>query len=686
MKTPRLSFFTLALFGVAFVLSSIRSTSAQPAIIWEAFNDYRPSDQTHLNVSGYDLRLFDDGGPLADFATGLPLDASVYVISESSPDDFGANTPVNAGSPADELFGGKVDVGNEGLPGLRDSNDVSLIIQFEGLDPTKRYNFRATASRGGGYDDRWAVYSIHEADAFVEAHVDGSDNQNIITKGTFDSADLEPNQVALNSGDNKVGSLVGWDNIEPGANGIFQVEARQYRGATPFGDSTASNYAYGFTAIYIAEIESSGNLRVTENPASQIVPAGQTVTLQVVASSPQAIEYQWQKAAAGTTDYSDIAGATQATYTTPALTVADDGTLFRSNITSGGSSTTSGEATINVDGTIPTIAEIRGSLNFNAVHLVFSESLKLEQLADVANYSISGGLTITAAIAQSSTAARILTSGQTAGDRYTVTVNNLQDLGGNTIAANSARSFTAFSEQPGTVGLEIWNNSAPGQTDPNDLKTDPRYPDSPDEEFVTTTFDSEEAFPNGPRNTYGGRFRAWLTPAETGDYEFFLQSDGGSELHVGENDDFAVIADVDRFPDASAGGGSLFQEPGIDDSVTFPINLKAGQRYAILAIWKESNGPDYFQLAWRNFNDFTFAEELTPIPTEFLSFYGPSPVSDEPGEITRIALEGGQVILEWTGGTSLQSSSDLTTWTDEAGATSPLSVTPTGAKFYRIRN
>lgn len=686
MKTHRLSFLTLGLFGFVFVLFLLRSTNAQPAVIWEAYNDYRPSDQTHLNVSGYDLRLFDDGGPLADFATGFPLDASVYVVSESSPDDFGANTPVNPGSPADELFGGKVDVGNEGLPGLRDSNDVSLIIQFEGLDPTKRYNFRATASRGGGYDDRWAVYTIHEAEAFVEAHVDGSDNQNIITKTTFDTADLEPNQVALNSGDNKAGSLVGWDNIEPGPDGMFQVEARQYRGATPFGDSTASNYAYGFTAIYLAEIESSGNLRVTENPASQIVPAGQTATLQVVASSPQSIQYQWQKAAAGSSDFSDISGATQATYTTPTLTVADDGTVFRSNISSGNSSTTSGEATINVDGTIPSVVGVQGSINFNAVHLIFSEPMKLDVLANSANYTISGGLTVTAAIAQSTTTARLLTSDQTSGDRYTVTANNLEDLAGNMIPAGTARSFTAFTEQPGSVGLEVWNNTEPGNTNPDDLQTDPRYPDSPDEEFVTTTFDSEEVIPNGPKNTYGGRFRAWLTPTETGDYEFFLQSDGGSELHIGEDDDFTSLEDIDRFPDAFAGGGSLFIEPGIDDSVTFPINLKAGQRYAIMALWKEANGPDYMQVAWRNFTDFTFAEELKPIPTEFLSFYAPPPASEEPGVITRIALEGGQVILEWTGGTSLQSSDDLTTWTDEAAAVSPLSITPTNAKFYRIRN
>ena len=140
----------------------------------------------------------------------------------------------------------------------------------------------------------------------------------------------------------------------PRADGQFAIEAQQYTGPAPFGNPSAAPYGYGFGAIYLAEIESTGSLKITENPANQSVPAGKSAMLKVVATSPRAITYEWQKAAPGGTAFSDISGATQATHTTPALTVADHGSKFRANLTSGSSKATSGEASINVDGTIPT--------------------------------------------------------------------------------------------------------------------------------------------------------------------------------------------------------------------------------------------------------------------------------------------------------------------------------------------
>lgn len=659
---------------------------AQAPPIWEAFNDYRPTDGvTHPNASIYDLRLTDEGGILRNIATGDDLEASVWVVVEGdgTPDDFGANSPVNAGSPADKLFAGKVDIGNAGLPGVRNSLNTKLILRFDGLDPTKRYSFAGTVSRGGNYNDRWSVFTISGTDAFVAAHEDGSANLNIFTKATFPASDLAPNQVALNSGENKVGSLVRWDNIEPGADGSFMIEAQQYVGVAPFGNPSAAAYGYGFNAIYLAKHESTGNLRVTENPASQDVPAGTTATFTVAGSSPSAITYQWQKAAPGSSTFADIAGATQASYTTPALAVADHGSKFRCVLSSGGNRATSGEATLGVDGVIPAVTGIRGSVNLNSIYVSFSEPMKLAMLANKDNYTVSGGVTVNSAVAIDPQNARLLTSQQTGNTRYTVTVKDVEDVAGNKVPASSSVSFTGYTVQTGVAGLEVWNNILGGTA--QDLRNDARYPASPDLDFTAATFDSTLVIPDGPNNTYGGRFRAWLTPEETAEYEFFLRCDDGGEFRISPDDKFDTLDSIEI--EATAVDSTLgdpFQEPGFDLSTSIPIALVKDTRYAIQMIWKESNGNDHGQVAWRKVGDTTPADQLTPIPSRFLSYFGAPPApADEPA-ILRSALENSQFVIEWKGGI-LQSSPDLVTFTDETTATSPLRVAPSGNRFYRVK-
>jgi hypothetical protein len=688
MNTTLPSITLRGCLSLAAFLTFSALVNAQPVIRWEAFNDYRPTDGvTSPNATIYDLRITDDGGPLKDIKTGndLPVSVVVLVEGDGTPDDFGALSPVNANTPADKLFKGKVDLGNSGLPGIRANLNTKLILNFTGLDPTKRYNFRGTVCRGGNYNDRWSFFTISGADAYVTAHEDGSVNKNIITKATFPTATLATNQVALNSGDNKAGSLVGWDNIEPGADGTFAIEAQQYVGPAPFGTPSAGPYGYGFNAIYLAEIESTGALKITENPANQNLPAGTTATLKVVATSPQTISYQWQKAAPGSSTFADVAGATLATYTTPVLTVADNGSKFRSRLSSGTSQTTSGEATISVDGVIPKIAKVTGSINFNSVYVTFSEPMKLDMLANRANYAASGGLSINSVVVLDPTSARLLTSKQVSGTKYDVTINNIEDLAGNKVASNSSGSFTGFSVQTGIVGVEVWKTI--GGSAVLDLRNNARYPNEIDADYVTTTFDSLLVVPAVPdNNTYAGRIRAWLTPEETGQYEFFLRADDQGELRISLDDKFDNLDDPNGIPDASdTTAADTFQEPGIDGSTSAPIQLVKGQKYALQMIWKEGNGTDYGQVAWRKVGDTTPADQLLPIPSKFLSYYGPTTSVNGGSLFTKFALQAGKVVLEWTGGGTLQSSDDLKTWKDETGTASPVSVTPSGAKFYRVK-
>jgi len=86
-------------------------------------------------------------------------------------------------------------------------------------------------------------------------------------------------------------------------------------------------------ALQIGEVEAFGtvegtaSLQITKQPADTAVGVGQTASFSVTAGAPGGdpakITYQWQKEGV------DIVGATNATYTTPPLLIADDGKKFR---------------------------------------------------------------------------------------------------------------------------------------------------------------------------------------------------------------------------------------------------------------------------------------------------------------------------------------------------------------------
>ena len=116
--------------------------------------------------------------------------------------------------------------------------------------------------------------------------------------------------------------------------------------------------------------------RITTQPASQTVTAGQTATFAVVASGTAPLSYQWQKNGA------NIAGATSASYTTPATTSTDNGSTFQVVVSNTAGSITSNAATLTVNpaAVAPTIT------------------------AQPANQTVTAGQTATFAVAASGTA------------------------------------------------------------------------------------------------------------------------------------------------------------------------------------------------------------------------------------------------------------------------------------------
>jgi hypothetical protein len=88
---------------------------------------------------------------------------------------------------------------------------------------------------------------------------------------------------------------------------------------------------------------------ITAQPANQTVTAGQTASFTAVATGTAPLSYQWQKNSV------NIAGATAASYTTPATTMSDSGSTFRVVVSNTAGAATSATATLTVNAVAPSI-------------------------------------------------------------------------------------------------------------------------------------------------------------------------------------------------------------------------------------------------------------------------------------------------------------------------------------------
>jgi len=100
------------------------------------------------------------------------------------------------------------------------------------------------------------------------------------------------------------------------------------------------------------------------------------------------------------------------------------------------------------DTTPPTINSANAS-NETTVGIIFSEGLDQTTAETLSNYSISPALSISDATLQNNNQVILTTGSQESGTAYTVTVNNVEDLNGNVIIANSTVNFTGYTPGSG---------------------------------------------------------------------------------------------------------------------------------------------------------------------------------------------------------------------------------------------
>jgi hypothetical protein len=82
---------------------------------------------------------------------------------------------------------------------------------------------------------------------------------------------------------------------------------------------------------------------ITSPPANTTVIVGATARFRVTAAGSAPLHYQWRKNGA------DIPGATKTSYTTPAVTLDDNGSLFSVIVTNSAGSVTSSDAVLTVN-------------------------------------------------------------------------------------------------------------------------------------------------------------------------------------------------------------------------------------------------------------------------------------------------------------------------------------------------
>ncbi len=170
-------------------------------------------------------------------------------------------------------------------------------------------------------------------------------------------------------------------------------------------------------------------------------------------------------------------------------------------------------------------------------------------------------------------------------------------------------SFTTTLPGLGKAIASRWNNI--NGTTLDNLKNDPRYPNNPDVTEEVTKFEW-----NGPDlNNYGGRIEAWLYVPVTGDYTFWLASDDNGELWLSTDDDSSNIKLIASVP----GWTNLNEWTKYASQKSQPIPLIGGEKYYIMALWKEGGGGDHCQGAWQG----PGIPAITVIPGANLSVFEP---------------------------------------------------------------
>lgn len=609
MKTIRLFPLCIAaLMAMVATLAMPKLADAQTTN-WVAYNNHRagPTVPPHVPTpnswgTAPNVTLIDMGdpgnaaGPLTDFLTGNQLSATLTVARTGANDGFGAiGRPVPTNTPMARLFLRICDLAVDGLVGVRNTGGDQRFVTmtFSGLDPAKRYVFRGTSARNGGYGTRWSMAAI-SADGYTDAHINGAGGPGVLTRNNFPASDLLAGEAAFNSGANPEGAVVGWNDIAPFPDGTFVITQDGYHRAIPGGVANGP-YGYAFTAMMLAEVEIVAPT-ITANPAaSTTVEQNRPFSLSVAATGAP-LNYQWYKGDV------EIPGATFATYSVPQAQVSDSG-MYSAVVYNALARRTSTVAQVSVfaDIAAPTVETIfsyptvdaNGVATLDQIIIEFNEPVTSASVGSLASYTVpGGGNPVSVIVTNERSVVLVLGTPLVEDTDYSVTLSGAADMVGN-VANSSSPSFHSWVAGPGNgLLMESYPTDDPTLT-VESLFTDPDYPNNPDRRDQLRAFDTRLVYPDDARDNYGARISGVFIPPVSGDWRFFVRMPVFGVLYLNPNGtDEAGKVEIVR---------QSTQNPPYnwDRLQSSLVSLRAGRAYYIEGVYKNVAAADFFKVAAR---------------------------------------------------------------------------------------
>jgi hypothetical protein len=465
---------------------------------------------------------------------------------------------------------------------------------------------------------------------------------------------------------------------------------------------------------------------ITAQPQNKTVNEGTATSFSFSFDGSAPLAFQW---------YSNnvaIAEAINPSYTIARVPAAANGAKFKCEVSNSAGTATTADAvlTVNTDVTPPKLVTARGSVAFDAVTVTFSDPMDPTTAQMAANYTFSGGLTVSAATLQAvpnDNVVVLTTSKQAEGAKHTLTVSNVKDQPGNLIAANSQTEFRTFVFMAGAI-LHKKYNTVDDNTggNPENLFSDPRFPNAPDRTDLEYRW---EYPPDGggrvaadPLRNYFDTLEGYFIPPTTGNFVFLTAGADRWWLYLSTDDSPAnavmIAGEPGGWSDARGWlqmySGSLENRRSDQSTLsawaTAPtITLTAGKRYYMREVHHDPSwcGADDFSATYKLESEEDPANGTAPRlagasvgtyvdPTGSVINFTQQP-ADISQQVSRTAVftvnatgtssYGGAVSYQWQ-----TQASGASTWSDIAGATRASYETPAltladnGSKFRVICN